>query len=69
MLDMLFIWKHIAEKMMSVGLLQIVEVEIPPLEQEQNLYQASVEEIDMLLCDSHRSRVQSRRTLSIFMWI
>lgn len=53
MLDMLFIWRHIAEKMTSVGLLQIVEVEIPPLEQEENLCQASVEEIDMLLCDSH----------------
>lgn len=67
MLDILFIWRHIAEEMASVGLLQIPEVEIPPpLEQEGNLCQASVEEIDKLLCGSHRSRAQSRRTVSFY---
>lgn len=32
--------------MVNVGLLQIPQVEIPPLEQEENLCQVSVEEID-----------------------
>lgn len=52
--------------MASVGLLQIPEVEIPPLEQEGNLCQVSVEEIDTLLCDSHQSKAQTRRTVSFY---
>lgn len=60
MLDVLFIQSHIAGGMVSVGLLQIPQVEVPPLEQEENFCQVSVEEIDMLLCDCHRSRAQSR---------
>lgn len=66
MLDILFIQSHIAGKMVSVGLLQIPQVDIPPLEQEKNLCQVSVEEIGMVLCDSHRSRAQSRRTVSFY---
>lgn len=55
-----------AGKMANVGLLQIPQVEIPPLEQEGNLCQVSVEEIDTLLCDSHWSGAQSRRTVNFY---